>query len=136
MATTYEAVFTALAAIERGITGVEEAYDRTPEKLVVFPSFINYPATGETIMESANQLRSLYTLVAELHVMRGILPEAEAIVRPFINRFEDAIYADLTLTSTVATVNAIRHRYGSVEHAGEQHMVCRFELDIKIRRAI
>lgn len=136
MATAFEDVLTQLATVERTITGVKEAYDRTPEKLVVFPSFINYPARGETTMEAASQLHSLYTVVCELHVMRGVLPEAEAVARPFINRFEDAIFADPTLDSTVSVVNAVRHNYGSVEYAGEQHMVCRFEVDFKLRRAL
>ncbi len=136
MTTALDNVFTQMQVIEAAIAGVVVAYNKTPEALSVFPCFINYPRTGRTIGEAKNQMQSLYTIVAALHVARGILPEAESIARPFINLFEDAIFTDPTLAGTVMTVNEVRHTYGEVMFGSERHLACMFELDIKMRRAV
>ena len=136
MATALDNVFAWMQVIEAAIAGVVVAYDKTPEALSVFPCFINYPRTGRTIGEAKLQMESLYTIVAELHVARGILPEAESIARPFINLFEDAIFTDPTLAGTVMTVNEIRHSYGQLTFGSETHLGCRLEVDIKFRRAV
>ncbi len=136
MTTALDNVFTQMQVIEAAIAGVVVAYNKTPEALSVFPCFINYPRTGRTIGEAKNQMESLYTIVAELHVARGILPEAESIARPFINLFEDAIYTDPTLAGTVMTVNEINHSYGQLMFGNETHLGIRFDVSIKMRRAV
>ena len=140
MATDLEAVFTALAVLERTITGVKAAHDKTPEKLIDLPAFINFPSRGETIFGPWHQMEGYYTIIAELHVARANLPIAETVARPFLNRFEDLLSNDVTISGTVETINALRSSYGTLTYGigtdAVAHLGWRFEIDIKIRRNI
>jgi len=131
MATDFENVLTALAALEASITGVSVAHDKMPESLNDFPCFINLPSRGETIFGPADQMESHDTIIAELHVARGILPEAETMARPFKNRFEDMLCNNITLSGTVSTINAVRGSYVVLQLGVEIHLGWRFEIDIK-----
>jgi hypothetical protein len=134
--TATEAVITQLSTIEALITGVARACDTTPEHVGEFPYFVNFPRIGSTKRVPGNMLESLYTLKAELHVARGVLPEADRLARPFINLFEDAVWTDPTLAGTVTAVNDVRHEYVVFVIRDEQHLGIRFEIDVKIRRPV
>lgn len=128
-----EDIITALAALESEIAGVKKAYDETPDSLASFPCFVNYPLRGTlTNMASYGKL-NLHTIVAELHEDRMPLPTAEAKLRPFINRFQEKMAANLTISGTVAAVNEIRYEYRTFlgRTASEDHLGIRFELDVK-----
>jgi len=136
MATDFEAVFTALAALERDITGVKAAHDKTPESIMDMPAFINMPSRGETIFGPYHEFESHSTIIAELHVARGNLPQAETVARPFLNRFEDMLSTNITLSGTVDTVKGMRSSYGVLQFGNDMHLGWRFEIDIKQRRNI
>ena len=133
MATAFENVFTALALLEATITGVSVAHTLTPEKLNDFPCFINMPSRGSTTFGPAGEYESHDTIIAELHVARGLLPEAESAARPFKNRFEILLLADVTISGTVSTITGLRSSYGSLTFGDETHLGWRFEIDIKMR---
>ena len=136
MTTAIENLLTQLATLEATITGVVEAHVNPPENLFAFPSFINYVETGEVTSDASLQMMGLYTIVCEAHLSRAVLPEAVSLATPLINRFEDAIYTDPTLNSTVTTVNAIRLEFGTVPYGTETHLGVRFRLEVKMRRLV
>ena len=133
MATAFEDVLTALATLEASITGVLVAHDKTPEKLNGFPCFINLPSRGSTTFGPAGEYESHDTIIAELHVARGLLPEAETMARPFKNRFEILLLNNITLSGTVSTIKELRSSYGVLQFGDETHLGWRFEIDIKMR---
>lgn len=122
-----------LVVIESGLSGVKVAHDETPETLSEFPAFINFPSSGTFTVGPGGQgvKKHLATLIAEVHLTRQILPQAEAAARPYIESFADAILADVTLGGTVDSVLEIRWTYGVLAFGAEQHLGCRFELDYK-----
>ena len=129
MTTTVESIIDALVTLEKALAGVAAAHDETPESLNALPAFVNYPGPTESSWGSFGAIQRTYTVVAELHVARGELKRAEAVCRPYINKFEAAVYADPTLGGVVLHVPSIRTRYGQSEWAGQQFLTVRFEVD-------
>ncbi len=135
MATTeLEDALAQLATIEAGIEGVVEAHDRLPESIIAMPCFVNYDLSGEAQFPGVGEIIDLITVVAELHVARGILSEADAIMRPFTTRFVNAIRDDVTWGGKVTTTNAIRWRKVQFGEGDTLNVGYRFEIDIKLRR--
>lgn len=135
MATALETVLSKLATIEATITGIKRAYTTVPESMAEFPCFVNLPRRGTAKLMSG-VVQDIYTLKVELHVARGVLPEADALARSFINAFEDKLLADVTLGGTVDTTNEIRHEYVMFPVGREFHLGIMFEVDIKMRRLL
>ena len=127
-----EAIIDRLVTLEAALTGVEAAYDETPESIGSLPAFINYPLRGDAAWLKFDGCTSNYTIAAELHVARIDLPEAEKYARPIINPFITAVFGDRTLDSTVSEVEAIRWRYGTATFAEEIHLVVFFEVDCRV----
>lgn len=129
---TVASVITYLAALQDGITGVEAAYDETPESLSEFPCFINYPGRGVLSWSKGIGAEDLNTIICELHVSRAVSEEAEFAARPFIERFRDKLAADTQLGGEVDTINEVRWEYVTFFVGREQHMGIRFEVDVKM----
>lgn len=126
-----EDIITQLAALEATITGVKNAYDETPEALGPLPAFINYPRLGRLHFSTADGKQNDHTIRCDLLVARGHLPTAENLARPFINRFQVKLAANITLGGTVSTINDIRYEYGEIKIAEESFVGIRFEVDVK-----
>lgn len=126
---TVESIIDALVTLEKAITGIAAAHDETPESLNALPAFVNYPATTETTWGTFGSVERVYTIVAELHVARPELKRAEAVCRPYINRFEAAVLADHTLGGVVLHIPTVRSRYGESEWGSVPHLVIRFEVE-------
>lgn len=133
---TIAAIITQLATVEATISGVVAAYDETPESLNEFPCFINYPISGTYKCGSGTQKAGIQTIGVELHVTREVLPEAEAVARPFIDLFTDAIFADIQLDNTCVSVTEIRWEYGELKFANETHLGIKFMLDVSVRETV
>lgn len=136
MAKTIEDVITALYEMELTLTGVETAYNETPESLASFPCFINYPMQGAIEARPNGATRDLHTIVCEMHCSRGILPEAEKVARPFIERFRKGLLA-LESAPTGKPCDTyfaqpLQWTYGVIEFATEKHMGIRFLVTAKI----
>ncbi len=135
--TAYEDVLGQMATIEAAIAGVGVAYERAPEGLTVLPAFVNYPLRGESEYSAGEGVKDIRTLLTVCYVARGDSQTGEDKARPFIDLFEDAVYADPTLGGTVDTVITIRHSYGKVLWGlSEWFIGIRFEVDFKMRRII
>jgi hypothetical protein len=128
-ATTVETICTNLKTIEASIAGVARAFDQMPEACADFPWFGNYPSGGKAGWLSFGLVEHHYTIVAECHVARGMLPEAEKVCRPLINKFIAAVMADSTLSDAVKNVESIDYDYGFGEYGTEKHLVIKFRLD-------
>ena len=133
---TIQAIITQLATVEAAIDGVVAAYDETPESLNEFPCFINYPVSGTYRCGSGTMKAGIQTIGAELHVTREVLPEAEAVARPFIDLFTDAIFEDIQLDSNCVAVTEIRWEYGQLKFANETHLGVKFLLDVSVRETV
>ena len=136
-ATAYENVLAKMATIETAITGVGIAYEKAPEALSVLPAFVNYPLRGDSEYSAGEGVKDIRTLLTVCYVARGDSQTGENKARPFIDLFENAIYADPTLGGTVDTVITIRHSYGKVLWGlSEWFIGIRFEMDFKMRRTL
>jgi len=136
MATALEDIFTQLQTIEAAITGVNKAYNQTPEAISVLPCFINFPGSSEAVAV-AGVSKGIYIVISKLFVNRAQgLSGAESAARPFLNRFEDAILGNPTLNSTVNSVLAVRSTYGEMMYGGEVYLGFRFEIEFKLERAL
>jgi len=130
---TVAAVITKLAEIESGLSGIKHAYDETPEALTVFPCCINYPLRGTITGGPAGVRTGIHVVVCEFHLSRQILPQAEAMARPYIDSFANAIWSDPRLGGVVDTVLELRYEYGRLTFAGEEHLGLRWEVEFKLQ---
>jgi len=134
-------VITRLATLEAALSGVKRAHDETPESLAEMPAFINYPRRGTiTPGDPPGQIKGLHTIVSELHIARGILPEAESVARPFISSFPIKVADDFNdgkLNGTVDALLEIRYEYGQLPWGEKEiHMGIRFETDVKLKEDV
>jgi len=125
-------VFDALVTIEEAITGTKDAKPTAVEGMAEFPFWMNYPVSGEILIQSSGWGYGLHTLRCELHVMRGTLADTETKLRPFLQPFYNALGKDPTISGTVETVNAIRYKFTGWDYqSGEKHVGIEFEIDVK-----
>lgn len=137
MATELEDILAQLATIEAAITGVAAAHEMTPEALGSLPAFTNQPIAAESHLSAGKLCKGLYTIRSTLWVARGDLKVAENTARPFLNRFEDAIFTDPTLGGKCETVvGPIRATYGTMLWAETPYIGWTFDLTVKKERTI
>ncbi len=129
MTTKVDSIIAALVTLEKGIAGVRDAYDATPETLNVFPCFRNMLRTEEPHWVTFGRFEARYNFLAVCHVARVYLPSDEVLCRPIVNKFRAAVYADATLGGLVADTEIKLATYGAAEWADETHLVIRFELE-------
>jgi hypothetical protein len=122
-----------LLATLGAVAGVSKAYTNAPEMSGVFPFLFVVPIATRTTGGPAS-ITTFATLKAELHIARGVLPEADKKARPLFALFESAIFADPTLGGTVDEVREARQSYVYFEVGAEKHVGIRVEVDVKIRR--
>lgn len=129
-------IITQLATLEAEITGIQAAYDETPESLSEFPCCINLPRRG-TLTWGAGEGKSLHTILCELHVGRAVSEEAELTARPFIKLFRDKLAANTSLNGSCDSVIEVRYEYVRFVVGREsEHLGVRFEVDVKETEAV
>lgn len=133
MPTALENANVQLLAVLAGVSGIAKAYADAPETMGEFPCVFSVPLRSESYLKS-DAIQSDVTLKAEVHIARGILPEADKKAKPLFNGIEDAIWADSMLAGTVATVNRVRIEYVVFKVGPEEHAGLRVEVEIKMRR--
>lgn len=142
MAKGIEEAIARLVEIEEAISGVRQAYDKTPENPGDFPYFINYPARGTATCGAGGQgaVRYVHTIRCELHLARKHLPEDERQARPYIEDFIEAIFADPTLNDTVDHIGTgigpttISYEYGYLRGWKPARFGIVFTLEVKINK--
>jgi len=107
-------IIDALVEIEKGLTGAEAVYDETPLSVAATPAWLNFPLTGE-LNEGSQIADDHHTLGCACVKREGLLPADEALMRPMITRFADALSDNLTLNGTVTLVQETTYEYGLIE---------------------
>lgn len=103
-----------LRALEETITGTSVTYDETPETIGDTPAWINMPFQGR-LDAMTGWSEDQHVIVCACLTRRSLLPADEALMRPMITRFADAVHGSLTLGGTVAHVGTIEYEYGYIE---------------------
>jgi len=124
-----ESIIAQLAIIEAGITGIKVAYDKAPEALGELPAVLNFPREGEIERHAAGGIRLVkHSLGVQVFVVRGVLEQAEAELRPFLKRFMDTMDINISINGTCFTSQLKNYRYGRLEYGGEQYLGIDFTL--------
>ena len=124
-----ENIITQIAALEGEIKGVKKAFDETPDSLNVFPSFVNFPASGD-IDRATNQRKTRHLIKMQLRVAKADTPSAENEVRPFLARVLDKFDTNISLNGT-ATRSAITHYdYGALPWGRTTYLGISFDIEV------
>lgn len=103
-----------LRALEETITGTSVTYDETPETIGDTPAWVNMPYQGQ-LSAMTGWAEDQHIIICACLTRRSLLPSDEALMRPMITRFADALHASLTLSGVVAHIGAIEYEYGYIE---------------------
>jgi hypothetical protein len=123
-----DSIMTQIATVESGIVGVLKANDKAPATMNVFPSFVNFPAGG-TIDRRPSTRWPTHKIILELHVTKQVLPEAERLLRPYLESTLDAFDGHLTLNGTCGNSRITSYQYGVLTYNGQQHLGITFTLE-------
>ncbi len=123
-----DAIMTQIAAVESGIAGVKKANDQAPASMNVFPSFVNFPAGGKFDRPPSIRWVS-HTITLEIHVTKQILPEAERLLRPYLESTLNAFDTHLTLNGAASNSRITAYQYGVLTYNGQQHLGISFTLE-------
>lgn len=135
-----ETIISRLVTIEEAIEGVARAFDNAPESLASgdLPAVINTISEGEFSTAAASYVQVVHTITIYLFVTpRTDLTRDEALVRPFIERFQDAFAAAVKLNDLagVAHADLISYRYGALTFADHTYAGVEFTLQVTEKRA-
>lgn len=115
-----ESVIDALASVEALITGLStgQTFDETPNAIEVgLPACINVMQSG-TIERSAGQgsRRITHTILAQLLCAPpgSDLPTAEAVARPYVQKFISKLDTNRSLAGTVLDAVVTGYEYGEI----------------------
>ena len=125
-----ESIITAIAAIQKTITGVKRAHDNSPESLSELPAFVNYPAYGD-IGRAAGLRMTTHLVKMQLYVTKRVdLAREEAKVRPFIALVLNKFDANLRLTETASVSGITHYDYGVLSYGGTPYLGISFDLEV------
>lgn len=124
-------IITQLAIIESTIEGIRRAYDKTPESLSEPPAVINFPSSGEFERHTAGGTRrTTHKIAIQLFVTRADLPNAENLLRPFIERFPNKLDQNIFINGTCLTSQIVSYKYGAMEFAKTQYLGIEYILEV------
>lgn len=122
-----------LVTIQVAIEDTAAAEPTAVDGMAEFPFWMNYLRLGNFQVQSAGWGYGIHTIVSELHVMRGALPDNEAEIRKYLRPYYRALGNDPTIGGTVDTVVAIRYAIRVWEYtSSEKHVGIEFEIDVKV----
>jgi len=114
------------------------AYATPPESLPDVPCFVLEWLNGTMTMATVASLsQDTLTCLAALYTSRVVLPAASSSARYYIADVRDALYGNVTLSSTSFTITEIRFTGpGGVDYNGQQYYGIRFEIDILFKEDV
>jgi hypothetical protein len=121
------------------VDGIKQAhkYDELPGTLSVFPSAIILPIYGDAEYSVGGPIKSYHYVQITVFVANQILPQANSIAVPFIEKVRNKLAGDITLNNTVdhcLPVGLGEHFYegpGSVTYGDKVHMGIIFRVVVK-----
>jgi hypothetical protein len=135
--TAFTNIFTRLQAIFAAVTGINYASKTALENVGEFPAMLIYPSRGEVTGQDSSTLQGIHTITVLLMLSRGDLASAETDIRPLVESVYKALWADPTLGSTQSYkpgLIGMEYTYGPITYGNTPLLVCRFDLDIKLRQ--
>jgi len=126
-------VFDALVTLQEAIEDTAAAEPTAVDGMAEFPFWMNCLRSGDFRGQAAGWGYGIHTIVSELHVMRGSLPDNEAELRKYVRPFYRGLWDDPTIGDTVTTVVAVRYTFRSWQYTkGDVHVGIEFEVDVKV----
>lgn len=136
MAKTLDDALDQLATLIGQIDGIRIATSMPTGRSAQWPIAICTPGTGSWNTESSGLVKELHTLSVQVHVPWKDLPRAITKIRPLGKLIKDKILGNLTLNSTVDTVNEIRYTFGLLGLAHLDTIGWDIEVDVKIKSTL
>lgn len=125
-----DAIMTEISKIEADIEGVKVVNDKAPATMNAFPQFVNFPAGSPKPIDRRPSARWItHSVIMELHVTDQVHPDAEALLRPFLERVLDAFDAKLTLNGSASNSQITNYKYGILTYNGQPHLGISFTLE-------
>jgi len=122
-----QTIITAIAAIQATIAGVKIAYDNPPHNLNAFPCFVNFMGPAE-VNYTPSRRETKHTIKMQLYVSKQILPEAEKILRPFIDLTLDKFGQNLQLNASCAYSMVRNYEPGVLSYGNTSYIGISFDL--------
>ena len=114
------------------MSGLSRTYDDPPESINQFPSLIVYSDSG-TMEYNASGGQSLHLLVAEVYHARQHMPQAIDAAKVWPDRAYALLKDDYSLGGAVShIVWPYRYRIRPKNYNDIVHLVCRFEITVKV----
>ncbi len=137
-----ETILAQLAVVEKTISGIHDAYDKSPGMLAALPVVVNKIDSGEfghggDGVTPFGQRETLHRVKAMVVVARADLQQAEANARPFIKLFADAIDGHYTLNSTCLLARVVDYAVNpEFEAGGLKHLAVEITVEIREREYV
>ena len=121
------------------VDGIKQAhiYSNLPATLSVFPSAIILPIAGDAEYSEGGPIKSYHNVQITVFVASQILPQANSIAVPFIEKVRNKLARDMTLNNTVEhclPVGLGENFYegpGAVTYGDKVHMGIIFRVVVK-----
>ncbi len=121
-----DTIITNMASVQQGIDGVKVAYVYAPAKLGPLPAFANFLSSGDISRVAQAEYR-VHVIKMQLYVVKGILPEAEKQLRPFLEKTLTAFNSNITLSGAVDTSAITNYEYGGMDYGGHDYLGISFD---------
>jgi hypothetical protein len=103
-----------IQTIARQVAGVRAAPNLPPEDLNQFPFLVTYPQQGRLGYTPQGWYQDFHTVVTEAHVARRELPRDAEAAYPFARSIPDALFNEVSLSSSASSLNRIRYTFGGL----------------------
>ena len=125
-----QAIITQIAAIQKTITGINNAYDESPDSISDLPCFLNSPSSGD-IERGASWRETKHIIKMQLFVERGgDLASGENRLRPFLKLTVDKFDVNLRLNGAADRSGITHYDYGVLEYAGTSYLGISFDIAV------
>lgn len=124
---TIENIIAQVAVIQATISGVVQAFDNPPSSLNAFPCFVNFMGPAE-VNYTPSRRETKHTIMMQLYLSKQVTPEAERLLRPFVDRVLDAFGQKLQLNATCAYSMITGYDPGVLTYGGHQYVGISFSL--------
>lgn len=124
-----ETIITQVAAIQAAIAGIKQAHDNPPHSLNALPCFVNFMGPAE-VNYTPSRRETKHTIKMQLYITKQVLPEAEKVLRPFIDLVLDKFGQSLQLNSTCAYSMLTHYDPGVLTYGGTQYIGISFDLSV------
>jgi len=122
-----DTIITQVATLQAEITGIKQAHDNPPRSLNALPCFVNFMGPSE-VNYTPSRRETKHTVKMQLYVSKQVLPEADAVLREFVDKVLDKFDQNMQLNSTCAYSMITRYEPGVLIYGNTQYIGISFDL--------